>query len=200
MRVPWHGTANKFELSANLSKNATKWPKKWPNMTQNGPKMTRTFSQFFFTEKAVPQTFLLLECMAFFSLFWSLSVPSVGPKQWPVASRCKRKFGFGSDGWSFPNATILVWDLAARRRQGIRASTIAQCAIVQLYNIQCSHISQCAMWLYDMNRTSPPPMPPYGSDLRAITYLAYMWCTQIQPWNDSMIPWNYLALQVCKLA
>ena len=42
------------------------WPKKAQNgtrMTQNGPKMIRTFSAIFLTEKAVPQTFLLLECM-----------------------------------------------------------------------------------------------------------------------------------------
>ena len=116
-----------------------------------------------------------------------------------TSSRCIRKFGFGSDGWSFPNATIPVWDLAARRRQGIRASTIAQCAIVQLYNIQCSHISQCAMWLYDMNRTSPPPMPPYGSDLRAITYLAYMWCTQIQ-YSRGVIAWFPGTILHCKFA
>ena len=36
---------------------------KWPEMTQNGPKIARTFPPFFLTEKAVPQTFSLLECM-----------------------------------------------------------------------------------------------------------------------------------------
>ena len=49
----------------------------WPKMIQNGPKMTQNypkwpkndariyaiFPQFFLTEKAVPQTFSLLECM-----------------------------------------------------------------------------------------------------------------------------------------
>ena len=58
-----NGDTKQFELSANLFKNATKWPK----MTQNGPKMTPGFTHFFcnffFTEKAVPQTFSLLECM-----------------------------------------------------------------------------------------------------------------------------------------
>ena len=40
---------------------------KWPKMTSNGPKMTPGFTHFFhnffLTEKAVPQTFSLLECM-----------------------------------------------------------------------------------------------------------------------------------------
>ena len=74
-----------------MTQNGPKWPKydpKWPKMTQNGRRMTQNdpklpkmaqnypnwpkndaqiyklFPQFFFTEKAVPQTFSLLECMA----------------------------------------------------------------------------------------------------------------------------------------
>ena len=103
-----------------------KWPKndpKWPKFTQKWPKMYGL-------------TFLV--CFGHWAFRGSQAMTS---------RSCKRKVVFGSDGWSFPNATIPVWDLAARRRQGIRASTIAQCAIVQLYNIHCSHISQCAMWL-----------------------------------------------------
>ena len=70
-----------------MPQNGLKWPKmtqsgqnmtkngpKWPKMAQHGPGMTqndakwpkndaRTFPQFFFTKKAVPQTFSLLECM-----------------------------------------------------------------------------------------------------------------------------------------
>ena len=59
---------------------AQKWLKmaqSGPNMTQNGPRMTQNdpiwpkngphFFQFFFTEKAVPQTFSLLECMIWVS-------------------------------------------------------------------------------------------------------------------------------------
>ena len=54
-----------------MAKNYPKWPKydpKWPKMTQNGPKMTQNGAQisrnFFLIEKAVWQTFLLLECMS----------------------------------------------------------------------------------------------------------------------------------------
>ena len=57
---------------------AQKWFKmaqSGPNMTQNGPRMTRTFSANFFTEKAVPQTFSLLECM----LARAKKVPIVEP-------------------------------------------------------------------------------------------------------------------------
>ena len=67
-----------------MTQNGTKWPKydsKWPKMaqelTQNDPKWPKNdpkwpkydariyalFPQFFSTEKAVPQTFSLLECM-----------------------------------------------------------------------------------------------------------------------------------------
>ena len=52
-----------------MTQNDPKWPKndpKWPKITSNGPKMTPAFTHFFrnfFTEKAVPQTFFLLECM-----------------------------------------------------------------------------------------------------------------------------------------
>ena len=49
---------------------AQEWPKmiqNAPKMTQNGPKITPGFTHFFrnffFTEKAVPQTFSLLECV-----------------------------------------------------------------------------------------------------------------------------------------
>ena len=44
-------------------KNDPKWPKNGPRMTQNDPKWPKNFQQFFLTEKAVPQTFSLLECM-----------------------------------------------------------------------------------------------------------------------------------------
>ena len=54
----------------NMTQNDPKWPKndpKWTKITPNGPKMTPGFTHFFrnffFTEKAVPQTFSLLECM-----------------------------------------------------------------------------------------------------------------------------------------
>ena len=53
-----------------MTQNDPKWPKndpKWPTITPNGPKMTpgltHFFRKFFLTEKAVPQTFSLLECM-----------------------------------------------------------------------------------------------------------------------------------------
>ena len=53
-----------------MTQNDPKWPKnypKWPKITPNGPKMTPGFTHFFrnffLTEKAVSQTFSLLECM-----------------------------------------------------------------------------------------------------------------------------------------
>ena len=49
-----------------MTQNNPTWPKnypKWPKITPNGPNVTSGFTQFFFTEKAVPQTFLLLEYM-----------------------------------------------------------------------------------------------------------------------------------------
>ena len=63
-----------------MAKNDPEWPKvakilpkmapndpKWPKITPNGPNMTPGFTHFFrnffLTEKAVPQTFSLLECM-----------------------------------------------------------------------------------------------------------------------------------------
>ena len=63
-----------------MIQNDPKWPKmaqneprmtqndlKWPKITPNGPKMTPGFTHFFrnffLTEKAIPQTFSLLECM-----------------------------------------------------------------------------------------------------------------------------------------
>ena len=76
----------KNELSANiLSKMAQIWPKMaqhGPRMTPNDPKWPKNvskwpkndariyalFPQFFLTEKAVPQTFSLLECMVLTSL------------------------------------------------------------------------------------------------------------------------------------
>jgi len=51
----------KIELSANLSKNATEWPKNGPKWPKYNPNFFRIF---FWTEKAVPQTLLLLECMS----------------------------------------------------------------------------------------------------------------------------------------
>jgi len=60
-------------IGPKMTQNGPKWHKydpKWPKnaqnsprMTKNGPKLTRTFSAIFLTEKAVPQTFSLLECM-----------------------------------------------------------------------------------------------------------------------------------------
>ena len=35
----------------------------YPQMAQNDARIYTLFTQFFFTEKAVPQTFSLLECM-----------------------------------------------------------------------------------------------------------------------------------------
>ena len=52
-----------------MAPNGPTWPKndpKWPEINPNGPNMTPGFTHFFrnfFTEKAVPQTFSLLECM-----------------------------------------------------------------------------------------------------------------------------------------
>ena len=42
---------------------AQELPKMTHKFWQNGPKIDRTFSAIFVNEKAVPQTFLLLECM-----------------------------------------------------------------------------------------------------------------------------------------
>ena len=44
-------------------KNYPKWPKNYPKWPKNDARIYALFSQFFFTEKAVPQTFSLLECM-----------------------------------------------------------------------------------------------------------------------------------------
>ena len=52
-----------------MTQNDPKWPKndpKWPKITSNEPKMMPGFTHFFrnfLSEKAVPQTFSLLECM-----------------------------------------------------------------------------------------------------------------------------------------
>ena len=53
-----------------MTQNDPKWPKTdptWPKITPNGPNMTPGFThffrKFFLTEKAIPQTFSLLECM-----------------------------------------------------------------------------------------------------------------------------------------
>ena len=56
-----------------MTQNDPKWPKKdpkWPKITPKWPKndarIYALFPQFFFTEKAVPQTFSVLECMILF--------------------------------------------------------------------------------------------------------------------------------------
>ena len=46
-----------------LSKNYPKWPKITPKWPKNDARIYPLFPQFFLTEKAVPQTFSLLECM-----------------------------------------------------------------------------------------------------------------------------------------
>ena len=46
-----------------LPKNYPKWPKNYPKWPKNDARIYALFSQFFFTEKAVPQTFSLLEYM-----------------------------------------------------------------------------------------------------------------------------------------
>ena len=53
-----------------MTQNDPKWPKndpKWPTITPKWPKddawIYALFPQIFLTEKAVPQTFSLLECM-----------------------------------------------------------------------------------------------------------------------------------------
>ena len=88
-------SANLSKNATKWPKNDPKWTKvaqiwphmalEWPNMIQSGPKLTQNgpklpkwpkndarinalFPQFFFNEKAVPQTFSLLECM--YLLFW----------------------------------------------------------------------------------------------------------------------------------
>ena len=55
-----------------MTQNDPKWPKndpKWPTITPKWPKndarIYALFPQFFLTEKAVPQSFSLLECMIF---------------------------------------------------------------------------------------------------------------------------------------
>ena len=49
-----------------MAENDPKWPKeaqKGPKWPKNDPKWPNKFPQFFLTEKVVPQTFSLLECM-----------------------------------------------------------------------------------------------------------------------------------------
>ena len=52
-----------------MTQNDPKWPKNDPKLPQMAQKLRpdlRTFSAIFSTEKAVPQTFSLLECMILF--------------------------------------------------------------------------------------------------------------------------------------
>ena len=91
-----------------MAKNDRKWPKVaqiWPNMAQEWPKMAQKlpkmaqnypkwpknyapnhalFPQFFLTEKAVPQTFSLLECNIVLIIIW-LARPSAA---FDLYSRC----------------------------------------------------------------------------------------------------------------
>ena len=62
------------ENDPNITQNGPIMTQNGPKMTQNGPKLPKwskfdvqiyaLFPQFFLTEKAIPQTFSLLECMA----------------------------------------------------------------------------------------------------------------------------------------
>ena len=61
---------NMTQNGPRMTQNDPKWPKndpKWPKITPNGPNMTPGFTHFFrnflLTEKAITQTFSLLECM-----------------------------------------------------------------------------------------------------------------------------------------
>ena len=82
-----------------MTQNDPKWPKhypKWPKITQNGPKITPGFTHFS-TEKAVPQTFSLLEHMVTRRLLsWLFSCRSVleMPKTSspPPISRSSRRY------------------------------------------------------------------------------------------------------------
>ena len=49
-----------------MTQNYPKWPKITPKWPKYDARIYTLFPQFFLTEKAVPQTFLLLECM-----FWT---------------------------------------------------------------------------------------------------------------------------------
>ena len=46
-----------------MTQNDPKWPKNDPKWPKNEARIYALFSQFFLTEKAVPQIFSLLECM-----------------------------------------------------------------------------------------------------------------------------------------
>ena len=82
--------------------------------------------------------------------------------------------------------------------------TMCNCTIVQYpiytYFTMCTYctmrnVTNCT-YLWDMNRTSPPPMPPYGSDLRAITYLA----CDAHKYSRGMIAWFPGTILHCKFA
>ena len=100
MAQKWTKMAKNNPKWPKMTQNGPKWPKcdpkwpkmtqKWPKMIQNGPKLTQNYSkwpkndaricalfpQFFLTEKTVPQTFSLLECV----LPWSqylITVPAL---------------------------------------------------------------------------------------------------------------------------
>ena len=51
-----------------MTQNDPKWPKNDPKWPKNDARIYALFPQFFFTEKAVPQFFSLLECM---TMLWS---------------------------------------------------------------------------------------------------------------------------------
>ena len=57
-----------------MAHNYPKWPK-------NDARIYALFPQFFLTEKAVSQTFLLLECMGIFRFLFSCSIISVSTFQ-----------------------------------------------------------------------------------------------------------------------
>ena len=94
-------------------KKDPKWPKndqKWPKMTSNGPKMTPGFTHFFrnffLIEKAVPQTFSLLECMFFTDRFRKSFSP---PSWW--------RWFDGRDGWVVAKANqhyLQLWVIVDR--------------------------------------------------------------------------------------
>ena len=86
-------------------------------MAQNDPKMTRTFSAIFLTEKAVPQTFSLLECMYESIVCWCGSAPP---------------WGAGKEGHSTEEGPrILLWFSSVPTQQ-LSCESIVQAAIKRL--------------------------------------------------------------------
>ena len=67
-----------------MTQNGPKWPKYDPKWPKNDPKWPENFPQFLLTEKAVPQTFSLLECMML--RWYGHSVSGSGPEPCQVST------------------------------------------------------------------------------------------------------------------